>query len=338
MGIKALIVGCEGLSFTREEKNFLREHNPWGFIVFARNIDNPQQLHGLCNEFRTLVGRERAPILIDQEGGRVRRMRPPHWPDYCTGRTLGALYDQDMNTGLRASWLHSRLIANDLISSGVNVDCLPVLDVPVPGSHDVIGDRAYSQEPEVVSAMGRAASEGLLSGGVLPIMKHIPGHGRSKVDSHHKLPVVDNAIDELRVTDFAPFRKLNDIPMAMTAHVIYSALDTVNPATTSISIVRDIIREYIGFDGLLMSDDLSMQALSGDYEQRTERAFAAGCDVVLHCNGKAEEMGPVADSCKLLEGRALERVNAAEMMLKEPDDADIAGMRQEYEALCNGVA
>ena len=333
MGIKALIVGCEGLALTKAERDFIRKHQPWGLILFARNIESRTQVKALCAEFRSLVGRDNAPILVDQEGGRVRRMRPPHWPEYCPGRTLGALYESDAQAGLRAGWLHARLMANDLAEVGINVDCLPVLDVPVPGAHDVIGDRAYGLDPTVVAAMGRAASEGLVDGGVLPIMKHIPGHGRSKVDSHDLLPVVESEADALMASDFAPFKALNDLPMAMTAHVIYSRLDADHPATTSATIIGDIIRGHIGFDGLLMSDDLSMQALSGDYAQRTQRAFEAGCDLVLHCNGKSVEMDPVADACGILQGKALTRAQAVEDRFKAPTQTDLGALREEYETL-----
>ena len=333
MGIKALIAGCSGLELTQDEKQFFRDELPWGFIVFARNIDNPDQLRNLCSQMRECVGRENIPILVDQEGGRVRRLKPPHWHEYHSGQILGDLYRQDKATGLRAAWLQSRLMAADLIDVGLNVDCLPVLDVPVKGAHDVIGDRAYGYDVETVVAMGRSASEGLLAGGVLPVIKHIPGHGRAGADSHKDLPVVDSDLAELEATDFAAFVGLNDLPMAMTAHVVYSQLDAEAPATTSKKIINDVIRGFIGFDGLIMSDDLSMHALSGDFSDRTQKAFAAGCDCVLHCNGVMEEMSIIAAHCPELEGQALVRALAAEKLLVKPQKCDIAELRAEYEGM-----
>ncbi|PCI05371.1 MAG: beta-N-acetylhexosaminidase [Hyphomicrobiales bacterium] len=333
MRIKALIAGCTGHRLTSDEKQFFRDAQPWGFIVFARNIDNPDQLRELCNEMRDCVGRGNAPILVDQEGGRVRRMRPPHWRDYYSGEKLGDLYRKDQATGLRAAWLQSRLMAADMIDVGINVNCLPVLDVPVAGAHDVIGDRAYGTDVETIAAMGRAASEGLLAGGVLPVIKHIPGHGRAGADSHKDLPVVDSDLATLERTDFAPFKALNDMPLAMTAHVVYSKLDGDAPATTSSMIINDIIRGFIGFDGLIMSDDLSMHALSGDFSDRTQRAFAAGCDCVLHCNGIMAEVAEIAAHCPELSGKALARTKAADKLLGEIEECDIEALHAEYETM-----
>jgi beta-N-acetylhexosaminidase len=259
---------------------------------------------------RDLAGRD-VPILIDQEGGRVARLKPPHWRAYPPARRYGDLYAQSPKDGLEATWLASRLMAAELLSLGINVDCLPVLDVPVPGAHDVIGDRAYGETPDVVSALGRAAAEGLLAGGVLPVLKHMPGHGRAGADSHLSLPDVKIDVKSLLLTDFLPFQALSDFPLAMTAHVVYSAIDAANPATTSRLIVSDIIRGVIGFDGLLMSDDLSMQALSGTLNARAKASFKAGCDLVLHCNGKMAEMLEIAREVPVLAGDALRRSQAA---------------------------
>ncbi|MBL4890780.1 MAG: beta-N-acetylhexosaminidase [Rhizobiaceae bacterium] len=333
MRIKALITGCSGLRLTPDEKKIFRDEQPWGFIVFARNIDDPGQLRELCNEMRDCVGRKNAPILVDQEGGRVRRMRSPHWRDYYSGEKLGDLYRRDRATGLRAAWLQSRLMAADMIDVGLNVDCLPVLDVPIASAHDVIGDRAYGVDVETIVAMGRAASEGLLAGGVLPVIKHIPGHGRAGADSHKDLPVVNSDLATLERSDFAPFKALNDLPLAMTAHVVYSELDGDAPATTSSKIINDIIRGFIGFDGLVMSDDLSMHALSGDFSDRTQRAFAAGCDCVLHCNGIMAEMAEIAAHCPELSGNALARTKAAEKLLDEVEECDIEALHAEFEAM-----
>ena len=333
MGIKAFIAGCSGHDLTQDEVAFFREQQPWGFILFARNIDNPEQVRTLTNALREAVGRPDAPILIDQEGGRVQRLRPPHWRAYPPGRLVGDIYRRNPEEGLRAAWLQSRLIAFELNALGIDVDCLPVLDVPVEGSHDVIGDRAYSFHPYEVSLLGRAACEGLMAGGVLPVIKHIPGHGRAFADSHKELPVVDTHPAILGCTDFYPFMQLADMPLAMTAHVVYSGFDAHNPATLSKKMVGDIIRGWLGFDGLLMSDDLSMQALSGDFSGRTQSAFAAGCDVVLHCNGSMAEMEAIAAATPVLEGMPAWRARVALERRSVPDDADEKALLAEFEAL-----
>ncbi len=338
MRIKALIAGVYGKSLTAEDLVFFKDNPPWGYILVARNVEEPAQLLSLTDELRALSGRPDVPILIDQEGGRVARLRPPHWPSYPPGRVLGQIYHRNAEAGLRAAFLQSRLIALDLAKVGVNVDCLPVLDVPVEGAHDVIGDRAYSYQPYEVATIARAACDGLLAGGVLPIIKHIPGHGRAFADSHKELPVVDTSPCVLACTDFYPFMQLSGMPMAMTAHVVYSALDPENPATNSPILIGRIIRGWIGFDGLLMSDDLSMQALSGDFAHRTHSAFAAGCDVVLHCNGVMEEMREIASACPELDGEAARRARAAMNWLRKPEPADEVALRKEFEGLALAVA
>lgn len=338
MRIKAWIAGVSGVSLTDEERRFFARESPWGFILFARNIDDPQQLRELTAELRSLAGRPDLPILIDQEGGRVQRMRPPHWPAYPAGRALGEVFTRNAADGLRAAWLQSRLIALDLHNAGINVDCLPVLDVPVEGAHDVIGDRAYSYRPHEVARLARAACEGLLAGGVLPVIKHIPGHGRAFADSHKELPVVDAAANLLAGTDLHPFAQLADMPLAMTAHVVYRSFDPDCLATASAFVVNRVIRGWIGFDGLLMSDDLSMQALSGDFAERTRSSFAAGCDVVLHCNGQMAEMEPIAAATPALEGRAAKRAAAALARLVEPRQADEGSLRDEFARLMSGAA
>jgi len=333
MSTKAFILGCADHQLNDAEIQFFQEHQPWGFILFARNIDNREQVLRLTDQMRECTGRENVPILIDQEGGRVQRLRPPNWYFYPPGRVLGQLYESDQKAGSRAAWLHSRLIANDLREIGVNVDCLPILDVPIPGAHDAIGDRAYSSNADVVSAIGENVVDGLNAGGVLSIIKHMPGHGRSSCDSHHNLPRVSATLEELLETDFKPFLELNMVGMAMTAHIIYEAIDDENPATTSKLLIRDIIRDKLGFAGLLMSDDVSMNALSGDYRVRTESIFGAGVDIVLHCNGEMEQMDEVAAATPLLAGKALERADAALKSLKPADKADIKQLRQEMEGL-----
>ena len=334
----AVIFGAAGTTLSADEIAFFRDVRPWGFIVFARNISGHEQLRDLTAHLRDCVGRSDAPVFVDQEGGRVQRLRPPLAPNYPPASALGALYRHERAAGLRAAWLMSRLHAFDLLSCGLNADCLPVLDVPVEGAHDVIGNRAYGKDPQTVAAMGRAAMEGLEAGGVLPVIKHIPGHGRAFADSHHDLPVVDASLEELRAHDFPPFAALSDAPMAMTAHVVYTALDDARPATTSPRIIEEIIRGEIGFDGLLMSDDVSMKALSGDFGDRTEAILAAGCDVVLHCNGLMEEMRAVADRLPPLSGRALERADRALEGLGMRSVDDETGLRTEFAAMVEAVA
>ncbi len=308
MSARACILGCSGAALTDAEHGFFREADPWGFILFRRNVETPDQVRRLVEALRASVGRADAPVLVDQEGGRVQRLRPPHWPAYPPGGAYGELPPEHRRAMV---WLGARLIAHDLHALGITVDCLPVLDVPAPGAHDVIGDRAYAREPDDVASLGRAAAEGLIAGGVLPVIKHVPGHGRARADSHKRLPVVDATRAELAARDFAPFRALADMPMAMTAHVVYRALDRARPATTSPVVIADIVRGAIGFQGLLISDDLSMNALKGGLGERTTAALAAGCDVALHCNGDAGEIASVVDAAHPLAGQSLARAEAA---------------------------
>jgi beta-N-acetylhexosaminidase len=308
---KAMIVGCAGLELTRAEKDFFRAEQPWGFILFRRNVDTPDQVRKLVDALRSTVDRADAPVLIDQEGGRVQRLGPPHWPRYPAGRVYGRMAGNDPLVRRELTRLGARLMAHDLHALGINVDCVPVLDVPVPGAHDVIGDRAYAEDPASIAVMGRAAAEGMIAGGVLPVIKHIPGHGRAGADSHHALPVVETSREELSRTDFVPFRHLADMPLAMTAHVVYVAIDPRKPATTSRKVMREVVRGEIGYDGLVMSDDLSMKALAGDFGDRTRAAILAGCDVVLHCNGDMGEMQAIAGAAPELRGRARRRAAAA---------------------------
>ncbi|MDX5393516.1 MAG: beta-N-acetylhexosaminidase [Caulobacteraceae bacterium] len=333
MSIQASIFGCAGPRLSADEAAFFAEVNPWGFILFKRNVETPDQVRRLTDALRACVGRADAPILIDQEGGRVQRLGPPHWPVYPPGRAYGTLAGNDPLLRREITRLGARLIAHDLATLGINVDCVPVLDVPQAGAHDIIGDRAYGQTPEEVAYLGRAAAEGLIAGGVLPIIKHIPGHGRALADSHLDLPVVDASREALSSVDFAPFRVLSDMPMAMTAHVVYAAIDPRRPATTSRRAIREVIRGEIGFSGLLMSDDLSMKALSGDFAERTRASLAAGCDVVLHCNGDMAEMKPIAESCRPLSGSSRRRADAALARLaRNPEPFDVEEGRARFAA------
>ena len=316
-----VIFGCSGPVLEAAERDFFREAQPWGFILFGRNIINREQVRALVNDLRQTVGDASAPVLIDQEGGRVARLKAPQWNSRPPQAGFGALHENAPEPAHEAAYLNARLIAYDLAEIGINVDCLPVLDVPVPGAHDVIGDRAFACDPLVVTEMGRAVMAGLTEGGVLPVMKHIPGHGRAGCDTHLELPHVTATLDELSTTDFVTFRSLNTCPMAMTAHVVYDAIDPNRPATTSPRVLK-VIREEIGYQGLLMTDDLSMEALSGPISARAKAALFAGCDVVLHCNGSRAEMEEVMAEAKPLEGLPQKRAEAALGLLTEPGGFD----------------
>jgi beta-N-acetylhexosaminidase len=337
MQARAFITGLAGTAITSQERAFLQEARPWGLILFKRNIDTAAQVFALVLSFRELMG-DAAPVLIDQEGGRVQRMGPPHWPSYPPGSAYGRLYDGDRAKGLAAARLGARLIAEDLMKVGITIDCLPVADVPVSGADAVIGDRAYGDTPEKVSALAAAAAAGLMDGGVLPVLKHIPGHGRATADSHAALPVVDAPRAALEASDFAAFRPLNGLPMAMTAHVVFSAIDPLSPATTSAKMIANVIRDGIGFQGLLMSDDISMGALSGSLRERTRAALAAGCDVALHCNGNLEEMREVAAESPMLTGAPARRAAAALAARHAPEQIDIPAAREQFAALIAEVA
>jgi beta-N-acetylhexosaminidase len=335
----ACVFGCAGLALSLEEAAFFRAVQPWGFILFGRNVESPDQVRRLVAALRETVCRPDAPVMIDQEGGRVRRLRPPHWRPYPPAAAYAAMkLNFAPDTGRELARLGARLMAHDLADLGITIDCAPVLDVPAPGAHDVIGDRAYGETADSVAAYARAAAEGLLAGGVLPVIKHIPGHGRTLADSHHHLPVVEASLAELEAVDFRPFQVLSDMPLAMTAHVVYAALDPRRPATTSRAVIAGAIRGTIGFDGLLVSDDLSMNALCGDLTGRARAALAAGCDIVLHCNGDLAEMRAVAAGTKSLAGAARRRAGAALARIPrrvEPFDIEAAGAR--FEAIFGSV-
>ena len=332
---RAVILGCAGEQLSGDEHRFFSAADPVGFILFRRNCRSPDQVRELVAALRGAVGRSDAPILIDQEGGRVARLRPPSWRLYPSAARLGSLPDPQAEVAVR---LGARLIADDLRDLGITVGCMPVLDVPVTGAHPVIGDRAYGSEPGRVTKLARAACRGLLEGGVLPVVKHIPGHGRARVDSHHGCPVVETETDELSRTDFVPFHALAAMPWAMSAHIVYRAIDMTAPATLSRRVISEVIRGVIGFDGVLVSDDLSMHALGGDIAERPGRALAAGCDLVLHCNADRSEMEAIVAGAELISVLSAGRLARAEAMRHrfEMKEFDRRETEEEFEALLGG--
>lgn len=317
MALKSFICGLSGPRLQEPERDFLTAARPCGIILFARNCDTPEQIRELIGDAKSAIGGDPL-VLIDQEGGRVQRLRPPHWRDMPPAAAFGALYAKDATAGLHAAFAGARLIAEELFGLGITVNCAPVLDVPQPGAHDIIGDRAYGTDPDTVAALGRAVVRGYLAGGVLPVIKHVPGHGRAKADSHLALPVIEASADDLAEIDFPPFVVLRDAPLAMTAHVILKALDSERPASISPVIIKQVIRKAMGLTGLIMCDDLGMRALQGPMGARAEAAIAAGCDVALHCSGKLAEMQAVADAVPVLHGAALERFEQAQAALRAP--------------------
>jgi len=322
----AVIFGCEELSLTDWERKFFADSNPFGFILFARNCESPEQVRNLVADLRDSIGCDTAPVLIDQEGGRVARLKPPQWRAAPAAGRFGLLASRDRDLAVEAVHLNARLIAAELRDLGITVNCAPVLDLPAPGASNVIGDRAFGADPERVADLGQAFCDGLLAGGVLPVIKHIPGHGRARVDSHYELPVVETARAELEISDFRPFVALAGAPWAMTGHLVYTAIDPDNPATMSQVLISEVIRGALGFDGVLVTDDLSMAALSGDYSARTAKSLAAGCDLVLHCNGKAEEMKAVMDGAGPLSAEASRRLATAATRPAAPEEVDIAAL------------
>ncbi len=334
---RAVVFGCAGPTLGAGERAFFRAADPLGFILFRRNCDTPAQLRALVADLRDSVGRPDAPVLIDQEGGRVARLRPPHWPAFPPMRVFGDLAARDPEAGREAAWINARLIAHALEGAGVTVDCAPVCDVPVEGAHDIIGDRAFARDPARVAALARATCEGLLAGGVLPVIKHIPGHGRAFADSHAELPVVDVSRAALEESDFPPFRALADMPLGMVAHVVLKAVDPDAPASVSATVVREVVRGApIGFDGLLFSDDLSMGALEGDMGRRAEAVLAAGLDVVLHCNGAMAEMEAVAAAVPAMTEAAARRWARAEAARRPAEPADVTALRTRLADLLGG--
>ena len=330
-----VVFGCAGPVLTHTEQAFFREVDPLGFILFHRNIADPAQVQSLTGQLREAVGRE-APILIDQEGGRVQRLKPPLWRQAPTAASLGQIGERDPAASVRAAWLNARLIAADLAPLGIDVDCAPVLDLAIEGADAVIGDRAYGGDPELVTALGRAAMEGLLAGGVLPVIKHLPGHGRARLDSHEALPVIEDSAGVLEA-DLAPFRALADAPFAMTAHIVYPCWDAEAPATLSKRVVELVIRQLIGFEGALISDDIGMGALSGSLAARARNAQMAGVDIVLHCSGNLDQMNEVAAAMNPADERASQRIDRALARRGVKETADFSAYAAELDLLLDGA-
>lgn len=320
------------------ERSFFAAVDPLGFILFARNCVDPPQVQALVSDLQKTVSRSDVPILIDQEGGRVARLRPPHWREAPAAARFAALARADQAQAEEAARLNARMLAEDLSALGITIDCAPVLDVPQPGAHEVIGDRAVGDTAELSALLGQAWCDGLLAGGVLPVIKHIPGHGRALVDSHVGLPVVTASRAELEQVDFVPFRALRMMPWAMTAHVVFTALDPLSPATTSPTVIQSVIRDTIGFDGVLVSDDICMAALGGQVAVRAAAALHAGCDIVLHCNGKLDEMETVAEVCPPISLQAQDRLRRAESMRRRPEPFDPSAAAARLAGLIAGAA
>lgn len=326
----AAIFGCAGTVLQPDEAAFFRDFDPAGFILFARNVDSPSQVRRLCDDLRATLGRD-APIFVDQEGGRVQRLRAPHWREWTPPFDFAAAAGDHAP---RAMWLRAALIGAEHRAIGIDGNCAPTLDVVQPGTHPFLINRCYGSDADTVSSLGRAVAEGLLAVGVLPVMKHMPGHGRSEVDTHHDLPVVHAEPETLHDIDFAPFRALADLPLAMTAHLVFSAIDPDHPATQSPAMIR-LIREEIGFDGVLMTDDLNMQALKGTLGQRTARARAAGCDIALHCKGVLAEMEEVAEAAGRLSAQSQARWDKS-LAFRHARALDIAALDAELRGIMDG--
>jgi beta-N-acetylhexosaminidase len=311
---KAIIFGCSGPRLTEDETRFFNEYNPLGLILFGYNCESPDQLKTLISDFREAVGRDNVPVLIDQEGGRVTRLKDPHWRHPPPAAIFAEAAREDLEGACALARTNAHLIANDLIALGITVNCAPVIDVPVPGAHDIIGDRALGQDPDMIATLGRAVCDGLHDGGVSPVIKHMPGHGRARADSHKDLPRVGEPIELLDKTDFKPFRLLSDMPYAMTAHIVFDVVDSERPATVSPRVMDEIIRGAIGFDGVVLSDDIGMEALSGSPAERAKAVIEAGCDVVLECWGKLDVMQSIAPEVPQLSDASADRLARAEAL------------------------
>lgn len=329
----AAIYDCEGARLSKDERAFFRDADPWGFILFARHCESPEAVRAHCDDLREAVGRADAPILIDQEGGRIARLKPPAWPEHPPMAVFGRLWKLNPQAAREAARLNAFLLGRMVSDLGVTVNCVPMLDVPQLDSHEIIGDRAIATHADQIAALGRAVIDGLTAGGALPVIKHMPGHGRALADSHHELPRVIASKKDLRVVDFAPFKALKDAPMGMTAHLVYEAYDPEQPATLSLTIINEVIRGEIGFDGLLMSDDLKMKALGGPLAARSTAALNAGCDIALCCNYTLEQKIAAAKATPALEGRGAERARAALARLRPAEKGDVEAGYQRLAAL-----
>ena len=336
MSVRAVIFGCDGHVLTADEIAFFRAVQPWGFILFGRNCGSPEQVKALTASMREVLERENAPILIDQEGGRVQRLRGQHWRPRPAAADFGAVSRQNPRAARDLAYDNARIMGSELYDLGINVDCTPCVDVPVEGAHGIIGDRAFANDPWVVAGLGQSVIDGMMDSGVLPIIKHLPGHGRARADSHMELPVVDSSREELERTDFTPFRALARAHLGMTAHVVFSAIDPQAPATTSKKVIDEVVRGFIGFDGLLMTDDLTMRALKGSLAERVKASIAAGCDMILHCTRHMEEMREIAEATPVLSGRAMERAERALAALKKPKSVEVAALQSRVDAALNG--
>jgi len=335
--LSAAIFDTEGATLTADEKAFFKDVNPFGYILFSRHCASPEAVKRLIGELKSLSGRDRLPILIDQEGGRVARLKPPHWPKYPPAGVFAGMMKFDRDKAHKAAHLNARLIAHDLYELGITVDCAPLADLPVQGAHDIIGDRAFGTEAEQVIYLARAMAAGLMEGGIVPILKHIPGHGRATADSHDEVPVVNEPLDVLRATDFIPFKALANLPMAMTAHVLYTAIDDQNMATLSKKTIN-LIRKELGFNGLLLTDALDMKSMAKmPLDKRASASLAAGCDIALHCNSSFKEKLEVAKGVCALEGESLERANRAMASVKTPKTFDPDAGRQKLEMLLSDI-
>ena len=330
--MKAAIIDVAGTELTKEEADFFKSAQPWAFILFGRSCQNPQQIRKLCDDIRNSVDLD-CLIFLDQEGGRVQRLKPPQFPQFPPNEIYGRLFIEDEGKALEAVYLHHLLIAAELRAVGINANCAPCVDLSINGAHSVIGDRAFSANPETISKLGHAAINGLHDGKVASVIKHIPGHGRARADSHHELPVVEESIQDLQL-DFAPFKALKDAPMAMTAHVKYTNLDTEYCATLSPTIIKNLIREEFGFNGLLMTDDISMKALKGSLEEKAKGAINAGCDVAMLCNAPLEQRIEFTSACPELAGIALERaINSEKVVMGAPKTFDYEDAWSRFAAL-----
>lgn len=336
MSVRAVIFGCDGHELTSDEISFFRQVKPWGFILFGRNCGSPDQVRRLTASMRDVLGRENAPILIDQEGGRVQRLRGAHWKPRPAAAAFGTISRQNPRAARDLAYDNARVMGAELLDLGVNVDCTPCVDVPVEGAHNIIGDRAFANDPWVVASLGQAVIDGMMDSGVLPVVKHIPGHGRARADSHMELPVVDTSREELERTDFTPFRALARAPLGMTAHVVYSDIDATAPATTSKKVIDEIVRGFIGFDNLLMTDDLTMRALKGSLTERVKASIAAGCDMILHCTRNMDEMREIAEATPVLSGKARERAERALQALSAPKPLEVASVQSRIDSALSG--